>query len=427
MNIVLVGLNHRSAPIEVRERLAIGKSALCDVLRELKQEACVWECAVISTCNRIEVYVTADRAERSLEVVEEFLSRRSRQPREFFEEGLYFHREPESVRHIFRVASGLDAMMVGEKEIVAQVKEAYDKAVEVGSVGTVLNALFQRALRVSKKVRTETRIDVGAVSVSSAAVELAKKIFGDLSDRTVMIVGAGQTSEQTVKHLVDDGAGSVVASNRSYERAVELARTYGGRAIRLDDCVEELARADIVISSTAAPRAIIGRDHLRRAMSRRRNRPVFLIDIAVPRDIEPEVNQIDNVYLYNIDDLKEIAEANLRRRRREVAKCDRIIEREVSLFMGWLNSLQATPIIRKLHEHFESVRSEELEKAMSKLPQLSDEVREKVDAMTRRMISRLLHLPTTRIKRAARRKDGALGLGLVSNLFDLDQDGKEER
>ena len=420
-------MNHRSAPIEVREKLSIGKNCLCDVLCDLKQATCVWECGIVSTCNRIEIYLTADQGDSLLDVVKEFLSRWSGQPPEFFEPNLYFHKQPDSVRHIFRVASGLDAMMVGEKEIVAQVKEAYEKAIEAGSVGSVLNALFQRALRVSKKVRTETRIDAGAVSVSSAAVELAKKIFGDLSDRTVMIVGAGQASEQTLKRLVDQGAGSIVASNRSYEKAVELARTYGGSAVRLDDCVEELARADIVISSTASPRAILHKDQVRGAMWRRRNRPIFLIDIAVPRDIDPEVNDIDNVYLYNIDDLKEIAEANVRRRRQEMVKCDRIVEREVSSFMGWLNSLQATPVIRELHQHFESVRSEELERAMSQLPQLSDDVREKLEAMTRRITKRLLHVPTTRIKKVARQKDGPLGLGWVKDLFGLDQDGKDGR
>lgn len=427
MDIVLVGLNHRSAPIEVRERLSIGKSSLCDVLRDLKQAAGLWECGIISTCNRVEAYATANRGDDALEILKNFLSRRSGQPLAFLESSLYSRKQPESVRHIFRVASGLDAMMVGEKEIVAQVKEAYEKAVEAESVGTVLNALFQRALRVSKRVRTETMIDAGAVSVSSAAVQLAKKIFGDLSKRTVMIVGAGQTSEQTLKHLVDDGAGSIVASNRSYEKAVDLARTYGGRAISLKDCEDELARADIVISSTAAPRAIIGKEHLRTAMRRRRNRPIFLIDIAVPRDIDPQVNEIDDVYLYNIDDLKEIAETNLRKRRQEVAKCDIIVEQEVSSFMAWLNSLEAAPIIRKLHEHFESVRAEELERAMSKLPQLSDEARKKLDTMTRRMIRRLLHSPTTRIKKVARQKNGAIRLGLVNTLFGLDEDGEEER
>jgi glutamyl-tRNA reductase len=427
MDIVLVGLNHRSAPVEVREKLAIGKSSLCEVLCDLKRARGIWECGVISTCNRIEAYLTADEEHHPLEIVKDFLSRRSGQPRAFFEPSLYFLKQPESVRHIFRVASGLDAMMVGEKEIVAQVKEAYEKAVEAGAAGIVLNALFQRALRVSKKVRTETRIDAGAVSVSSAAVELAKKIFGGLSDRTVMVLGAGQTSEQTLKHLVDEGVGAVVASNRSYDRAVELALAYGGKAIPLDECIEELTRTDIVISSTAAPHPILRREHLPKVMRRRRNRPLFLIDIAVPRDIEADVNELDNVYLYNIDDLKEIAEVNLRKRRQEMAKCDRIIEREVSSFVGWLNSLQATPVIRKLHQHFESVRAEELEGALSKLPGLSDEAREKVDAMTRRMIKRLLHLPTIRIKKAAKQRDGSLGLGLISNLFGLDQNGKEER
>lgn len=422
-----MGLNHRSAPVEVREKLAIGRTCLCDVLCDLKRATCVWECGIISTCNRVETYVTADQGDRLLEIVKDFLSRRSGQPPDFFESSLYFEKQPESVRHIFRVASGLDAMMVGEKEIVAQVKEAHETAIEAGSAGTLLNALFQRALRVSKKVRTETRIDEGAVSVSSAAVDLARRIFGDLSERTVMIVGAGQTGEQTLRHLVDNGAGSIVASNRSYEKAVELARRYEGRAIRLDDCVEELARVDIVVSSTSAPRAILGKDHLRHAMRKRRNRPIFLIDIAVPRDIDPEVNEIDNVYLYNIDDLTEIAETNLRRRRQEMARCETIVQQEVASFMGWWNSLQATPIIRNLHQHFESVRSEELGRALSKLPHLGEDARDKVDVMTKRIINRLLHVPTTEIKKAAGRKDGTLGLAFVSELFGLNPDKKEER
>ncbi len=422
-----MGLNHRSAPVEVREKLAIARSCLCEVLCALKGQTGLWECGIVSTCNRTEVYGAAAQADGALQSVKDFLSRQSGQPQAFFVPSLYFQKQPESVRHLFRVASGLDAMMVGEKEIVAQVKEAYEKAVEAGSVRAILNALFQRALKVSKRVRTETRIDSGAVSVSSAAVELAKKIFGDLSDKTVMIVGAGQTSEQTLKHLVDDGAGSIVASNRSFDKAVELARTYGGRAVRLDDCIEELVRVDIVISSTAAPHAIIVKEQVREAMRRRRNRPLFLIDIAVPRDIDPEVNQIDNVYLYDIDDLKEIAEANLRRRSGEIVKAERIIDEETSLFTGWLNSLEAAPIIRKLHEHFESVRAEEVEKAVSKMPHLSGEVQEKIEAVTQKIIKRLLHVPTARIKKAAREKEGVVGLGFVTNLFGLDENQKEEK
>ncbi len=421
-----MGLNHRSAPIEVREKLAIGRTRLCEGLCDLKKANSVWECGIISTCNRVETYLTAAEGDGLLEVVKDFLSHRSGQPAGLFESSLYFKKQPESVRHLFRVASGLDAMMVGETEIVAQIKEAYERAVEAGCAGTLLNALFQRALRVSKKVRTETRIDEGTVSVSSAAVELAKRIFGDLSDKTVMIVGAGQTGEQTLRHLVDDGAGSIVASNRSYEKAVVLSNKYGGKAIRLDDCVQELSRVDIVISSTSSPRSILGKDHLRSAMRKRRNQPIFLIDIAVPRDIDPGVNEIDNVYLYNIDDLKEIAEASLRRRRREMTRCERIIDEDVVSFMGWLNSLQASPVIQNLHQHFESVRLEELDRILAKLPGLPAEVREKVDAMTQRLIKRLLHAPTAEIKKAARRRNGALGLAFVNALFGLNRDGKEE-
>jgi glutamyl-tRNA reductase len=425
MNLVVVGVNHRSAPIEVREKLAFCKRSLHDVLCRLKEDTGLWECGIISTCNRVEVYGAGCEEDSCLEAVKNFLSRQCGQPRPFFEPSLYLQKQPESVRHIFRVASGLDAMIVGEKEIVAQVKEAYEKAVEAGSVGPVLNALFQRALRVSKRVRTETRIDVGAVSVSSAAVDLAKKIFGELSGKTVMIIGAGQVSELTVKHLVDDGAGSIIASNRSFDKAEDIARRYGGNAVRLDNCVNELAKADIAISSTAAPGIIIHKEQIREAMRKRHHRPMFLIDIAVPRDIDPLANDIDNVYLYNIDDLKAIADANLRKRREETIQGERIIEEEVASFMGWLDSLQATPLIRKLREHFESVRVEELKKAFPNESNLSKEVHDKLDVVTRRMIKKLLHVPTTRIKKVAREKEGVSGLALLNDVFGLDEHKKE--
>ncbi len=427
MDIVVVGMNHRSAPLEVREKLAFGKRSLCGALCNLKNGSCLWECSILSTCNRVEVYGVADTCEDAVPSITRFLSSHGELPLDFFEESLYIQRQPESIRHIFRVVSGLDAMMVGEKEIVAQVKEAYEKATEAQSVQSILNALFQRALRVSKRVRTETRIDAVAVSVSSAAVELAKKIFGDLADSVVMIVGAGQTSEQTLKHLVKAGAGSIIASNRSFEKARKLATAFGGEAVRLDDCMARLATVDIVISSTASPRAIIGKECVRQAMRRRRNRPLFLVDIAVPRDIAPEVNELDNVYLYNIDDLNEIARANLRKKEEEISRGERIINEEVSSFMAWLTSLQASPIITKLHEHFEFVRREEMHKAFSKLPELSGEARQKIENMTRRMIKRLLHVPTTRIKNAAGRKEGAAMMGWLTDLFDLDSQKKEKQ
>lgn len=426
MDIVLVGMNHRSAPLEVRERLAVGRHALCDVLCGLKGRTRLWECGMISTCNRVEVYGVTEESDKAVEAIGDFLSEHSGQPKNSFERNLYVWKQPQSVRHIFRVASGLDAMMVGEKEIVSQVKDAYQRAAEAQCIGSVLNALFQRAMKASKRVRTETRIDTGAVSVSAAAVELAKKIFGDLTEKTVMIVGAGKTAEQTLKHLTQCGTGSIVASNRSFEKARELAQRFGGRAMRLDEGIQELGTVDIVVSSTAAPRTLIGKDAVRQAMKRRRNKPLFLIDIAVPRDIDGEVNRIDNVYLYNIDDLKEIAEANLQRREAEVAKGERIVDEEVAGFMAWLKSLEAAPLIRRLHERFESVRVEELQRAVAQLPELSEEVRGKLDRMTQRMMKRLLHNPSIRIKGAARQRDGAATLGVVAELFGLDEEKKED-
>lgn len=426
MDIVLVGMNHRSAPLEVRERLAVGRHALCDVLCGLKVRTGLCECSVISTCNRVEVYGVTEEWDKAVQSIEDFLSQHSGQPRSLFERNLYAWRQPESVRHIFRVASGLDAMMVGEKEIVAQVKEAYEKAATAQCVGSVLNALFQRAMRASKRVRTETRVDIAAVSVSSAAVELARKIFGVLADKTVMIIGAGQTAEQTLAHLAQCGTGSVMASNRSFEKAQELAERFGGRAMRLDEGIQELGAVDIVISSTAAPRTLIGKDAVRQAMKRRRNRPLFLIDIAVPRDIDAEVNRIDNVYLYNIDDLQEMAEINLQRREVEVARGERIVDEEVAGFMAWLRSREAAPLIRRLHERFESVRTEELQRALAQLPGLSEDVRSKVERMTQRMVKRLLHDPSTRIKGVARTQNGAATLGVMAELFGLDEEKRED-
>ncbi len=426
MDIIVVGMSHRSAPLEVRERLAVGRHSLCDVLCGLKGWTGLCECGVISTCNRVEVYGVTEESDKAVEAIGDFLSEHSGQPKSLFERNLYVWKQPDSVRHIFRVASGLDAMMVGEREIVAQVKEAYEKAMQAQCVGSVLNGLFQRALRASKRVRTETRLDTAAVSVSSAAVELAKKIFGDLTDKTVMIIGAGQMGELTLKHLVDCGAGSIVASNRSFEKAKELAERFGGRAMHFDEAIQELGEVDIVVSSTAAPRTVIGKDAVRQAMKRRRNKPLFLIDIAVPRDIEADVNRIDNVYLYNIDDLKEIAEANLHRREAEAEKGERIVEEEVGSFMAWLRSLEAAPVIRKLHEFFESVRVEETQRMFLQLPGLSEEVREKLDRTTQRIVNRLLHNPSANIKKVVRQRDGAFSLGLIAELFGLEEEKKED-
>ena len=334
MPIVAIGLSHHSSPVEVREKFAFADSEIPATLNELRARGLVTEGVIVSTCNRVELYaVTPDADRKSLEAIREYLAI-ARACSESLNGEMYLYSEPHSLEHLFKVACGLDSMLLGETEILGQLKKAYDLALQHKHTGGRLNKAFQRAFNVAKHIRSSTNIQRGSVSVASAAVELAEKIFNNLEEHHVMVIGAGETSEKTARALLSRGAKSLLVSNRSYERAAALAQELGGRAISFDDWTAEFQNIDIVISSTSAPHYILDRAKLEPIMKARRNRPLLLIDIAVPRDIEPEVNFLDSVYLYNIDDLKAIADNYLKQRQEEIAKCEAYIREKAQALLG---------------------------------------------------------------------------------------------
>ena len=326
MQIVVIGLSHHTSPVTVREKFAFTDVAIPDALQTLKDRGVVDEAVIVSTCNRVELYAATRRpTDQALAEIRTFLVEHHSYDRELNGEVFSFA-EPHSVEHLFKVASGLDSMVLGETEILGQLKKAYDLALQHKHTGGRLNKAFQNAFNVAKKIRTETNIQRGSVSVGSVAVELAEKIFNDLSERTVMVIGAGDTSEKTARSLLSRGAKSIIVANRSFDKAEALAKELGGRAVNFDTWMNEFERVDIVISSTAAPHYVLDRTKLAPLMKLRKNRPLLLIDIAVPRDIDPEVNLLNQVYLFNIDDLQQIANNYMQQRREEIAKCEAIIQ-----------------------------------------------------------------------------------------------------
>lgn len=322
MPILVIGLNHHTAPVTVRERFAFAEAAVPPALEALRQTGLIEEAVILSTCNRVELYAATNAApERALAQLQSFLSARANgDPVEFFT-----HAEPSSLEHLFKVACGLDSMVLGETEILGQLKKSYELALQHKATGPQLNKAFQTAFNVAKKIRTDTNIQRGSVSVGSVAVELAEKIFSDLNDRNVMVIGAGDTSEKTARALLSRGAKSIIVANRSFDKAQALATELGGRAVTFDTWMNEFQRLDIIISSTSAPHCILDRAKLQPLMKLRKNRPLLLIDIAVPRDIDPDVNTLDEVYLFNIDDLQQIADGYLQQRKEEISKCQDII------------------------------------------------------------------------------------------------------
>ncbi|HHY83999.1 MAG TPA: glutamyl-tRNA reductase [Verrucomicrobia bacterium] len=334
MPIVVIGLNHRSSPLAVRERFAISEACVPAVLQLLREEGIADEAVIVSTCNRVEIYAaTSLEPGRAFAELKEFLVT-IHEYRDPLTDEIYAFSEPQSVQHLFRVACGMDSMVLGETEILGQLKRAYEIALQHHHTGSRLNKAFQRAFNVAKQIRTETSIQRGSISVASVAVELAERVFSSLNERQVMVIGAGDTSEKTARALLSRGARSILVANRSYERAVALASELGGRAVHFDDWSAEFANVDIVISSTAAPHYILDRARLDPLMRLRKNRPLLLIDIAVPRDIDPEVNLLPDVYLYNVDDLQAIADDYLKQRQQEVARCELIIQDKVRALLG---------------------------------------------------------------------------------------------
>lgn len=425
MHIIVSGLSHKTAPVEIREALNFPEHSLGEALNNLTSYAHINEGVILSTCNRTEIYAVAGDIDSGRENIISFLEDRHGLKDCRIEDYLYFHDSLAAVNHLFRVVSSLDSMVVGEAQILGQAKEAYANAFEAQTTNLVLNRLFRQAFAVGKRVRTETDIGENAVSISYAAVQLAKKVFSDLTGKSVMIVGAGKMSELTAKHLLANGVSDVIITNRSYDKAVDMAKVFCGRAVEFDHLVDEMAGADIVISSTGAPNYVIDKEDMKAVMAKRRHRPIFLIDIAVPRDIDPETNDVDNVYLYDIDDLQSVVESNLAERSREAKGAEKIIKVEIQDFLTWQSALEVVPTISELRQKAERIRQGEIEKIASKMGDLSDEQRNALNALTSGIINKLLHEPMVRLKDSARHKEGYLYVDSLRHLFALDEDGDE--
>jgi glutamyl-tRNA reductase len=414
-SLVLLGINHNTAPIEVRERLAIPTERLADAARTLVHQPGIREGLILSTCNRVELITLQDNTgeashPQSKTDLLRFLHEYFAVPAQDIQPHLYEFRESEAVRHLFRVASSLDSMVVGEPQILGQVKEAYTIAREAGAVSTHLEALLQRTFTVAKKIRTETQIGSSSVSIASVAVDLARKIFGSLQGKTVLLVGAGKMSELAARHLIQQGAASILVTNRTLARAEKLAAEFlhssvTTAVIPFDDLYDQAARADIVITSTGAPQKIFGRSHGQHFLHARRNRPMFFIDIAVPRDVDPRMNEVEGCFVYDIDDLQQVAAANLADRSREAAAAETIVSREVDKYHERLQSRDAVPAIKALQQQAEELRQAELARSQSKLADLTPQQREAVEALTRSLTAKLLHPQLTALREATRPKD----------------------
>jgi glutamyl-tRNA reductase len=416
MNFFLTGVNHKTAPVDVRERFAIPEKQLPEALQRLLQYPGIEEGLIISTCNRVEF---AARTLNGTVDLHGFLSDYFKMPRAEFEKYLYDHSEQDAIRHVFRVASSLDSMVVGEPQILGQVKEAYATARAVGAVSSHLEALFTRSFAVAKKVRNETSVGTSAVSVASVAVDLAKKIFGSLAGKHVCLVGAGKMSELAARHLLAHGAGSIFVANRTYDRAVTLAGKFNGEAILFEEIYDKLDKADIIITSTGAPHAIFRREHGEKFLHRRRNRPMFFIDIAVPRDVDPGMNDLDGIFVYDIDDLQQVVTANLADRGQEAARAEAIIEDEVARFTARLQTLDVVPTIVSLQDHLETIRQAEIDRVRGRLGALTPEQEMAIETLSRGIINKIMHTPITTLKTAARNQEATTVVDLVRRIFNL--------
>ena len=416
MNFLLTGVNHKTAPVDVRERFAIPEKRLPEALQRFASYPGIDEGVIISTCNRVEFLARSTNGSAD---IHGFLSEFFQTRREEFESYLYDYSGQEAVHHVFRVASSLDSMIVGEPQILGQVKEAYATARALGTVHSHLDALLTKAFAVAKRVRTETAIASSAVSVASVAVDLAKKIFGTLQGKTVYLVGAGKMCELAARHLLAHGAGSIFVANRTYDRALKLAGKFNGQAIHFDQLYETADRADIVISSTGAPHFIFRQEHAQRFLQKRRNRPMFFIDIAVPRDIDPALNDMDGIFLYDIDDLQGVVSANLADRVEEARKAEAVIADEVQKFTARLQTLDVVPTIVSLQEHLETIRQAEIDRVRGRLGTLSAEQEVAIEVMTRGIINKIMHTPITTLKSAARDQEATTVVELVKKLFNL--------
>lgn len=421
MRFLVTGLNHKTAPVELRERLAFAKESLPDATRELLSSPGVHEAMILSTCNRVELLVSHNGTDPNLP---RFLAEHFALDRTVLEPHLYRYQDEEAIRHMFRVASSLDSMVVGEAQILGQVKQSWSVARELGAIRGPLDKLLQGAFTAAKRVRSETEIGSSSVSIASVAVDLARRIFGSLDGKKILIVGAGKMSELAARHLMEHGADSILVANRTYDRAIRLAEQFLGQAIRFEDLHSRAHEADIIITSTGSSQHIFAMEQAQQILHRRKNRPVFLIDIAVPRDVDPQINRLEGIFLYDIDDLQSVATSNLVDRGREAERAEAIILEETERFRRRIRTLDIAPAIVEVQGTAEELRQAELHRQQRVLQSLTPEQQEAVESLTRGLMNKFLHLPLQAMKTAAREGDAA-ALETIRAMFHRAEAGEK--
>ncbi|MBF0380323.1 MAG: glutamyl-tRNA reductase [Magnetococcales bacterium] len=417
MKIIVVGLSHKTAPVSIREQVAAGNS-LEQQLTELVTLEPVSEAVLLSTCNRFEVYFVCDKQDIAITAVQQWLAQSHDIEPENLIPHLYTYQEEKAIDHGFRVAASLDSLVVGEAQILGQLKQAFQTASQCKTTGTILNKLFHRLFQVAKKIRTETGIAKNPVSIASVAVNLARRIFGRLEDHTCLLIGAGEMCELAAQHLSSQGV-KILVVNRTLENAQNLAAQFSGEAFTLSHLEEQLARADIILSSTGAEDLMVQADMVKSALKERRQRPQFYIDIAVPRDLDPEISQVDNAFLYDIDDLKQIVEDNMGDRDREMGAAQKIIDSETPVFIQWLSSLAVVPTVIALKKKIETIKDQELGKLQKNLPNLSPDEQKKLEKFARLLVNKILHQPLKNLNSITSEEESRLYVDTVQKLFEL--------
>lgn len=421
MDILLIGLNYKTAPVEIREKFTFSDDSTARALHLLSQTKSVVECVILGTCNRTEIYVVCDQLHTGRFYVRNFLADWFGVDKETFQDHLYMKENVDAIDHLFHVACGLDSMVMGETQILGQVRDAFLQAQEQKVTGTVFNTLFKQAITLAKRAHTETGINENAVSVSYAAIELARKIFGSFDGKHVLIIGAGKMSELTAKHLHANGSSRVTVANRTLERAAALAEKFHGDSCTMEQLPEALLAADIVISSTGATGYVVTKEQLKPILKHRKNRPLFMIDIAVPRDLDPQLHELDNVYLYDIDDLEGIVASNLAERTKEAERIVEMIGEGIVAFTSWFQTLGVVPLIAALREKAFDIHGDAMKKIENKLPNLSERELHIIRKHTKGIINQLLHDPVVRLKELAAEKSGDEVLDLFSKIFALEE------
>ncbi len=418
-NIFLIGANHKTAPVELREKLSFTQEETLGALEYLKNAPQIKEGLVFSTCNRMEIVYIPEKGDQ-IEAMIQFISDHKKIEIPEFRSALYIHEGDDAIRHMFQVSSSLDSMMVGEPQILGQIKKAYKTAVAQGASGVLLNRMMHKSFSVAKRVRKETGIGDNAVSISYAAIELANKIFGDLSSKRVMLLGAGEMAELAVEHLISHNVNKIVVANRTFKNALALAQKFNGQAVQFEERESVLKDVDIIISSTGAEEYVLTKDQVKRAMKKRQHRTLFFIDIAVPRDIDPKINKVSNAYVYDIDDLKGIVETNIHQRGQETIKAERFVEEAVLTFRKWMDSLSIVPTIKAINDKMTAIVELEFNKTMSSLGHLSQVDRDAVRRMTQAIATRAIHDPIRFLRNTGDHRDDSMYLNVTRQLFDLD-------